>query len=95
MRRGAEPLRRDTEPPRLAAALASSALRQDHLLSSGEVAALLAVSPRTVARWAADEGLPAIRTMGGHRRYRWSDVKAWLVGPSARGFAPQVARSPG
>jgi excisionase family DNA binding protein len=49
-----------------------------HRLSSGEVAALLAVNPNTVARWATDESLPAIRTIGGHLRYRWADVAAWL-----------------
>jgi hypothetical protein len=31
----------------------------------------------TVARW-ADDGMPSFRTLGGHRRYRWADVRRWL-----------------
>jgi hypothetical protein len=46
----------------------------DALLSTGEVAALLGVSPSKVAYW----NLPCIRTLGGHRRYRWGDVRARL-----------------
>jgi excisionase family DNA binding protein len=41
---------------------------QPHLLPN-EVAALLHVSPKTVARWATDGRLPCRRTLGGHRRY--------------------------
>ena len=48
------------------------------LLSSSELARLLGVHAKTVARWRTDNGLPCIRTTGGHRRYRWSDVTAWL-----------------
>jgi excisionase family DNA binding protein len=48
------------------------------LLSSSELALMLGVHPKTVARWATDDGLPCIRTIGGHRRYRWSDATAWL-----------------
>jgi excisionase family DNA binding protein len=38
-------------------------------LQSGEVAAILHVSPKTVARWAQQGRLPCQRTLGGHRRY--------------------------
>jgi excisionase family DNA binding protein len=38
-------------------------------LRSAEVAAILQVSPKTVARWAQQGRLPFQRTMGGHRRY--------------------------
>jgi excisionase family DNA binding protein len=50
----------------------------DQLLRAIELARLLNVSPKTIARWAADEGLPCIRTVGGHRRYHWADVATWL-----------------
>jgi excisionase family DNA binding protein len=38
-------------------------------LRSAEVAAILQVSPKTVARWAKEGRLPCQRTLGGHRRY--------------------------
>jgi excisionase family DNA binding protein len=50
----------------------------DQLRRAIEVARLLNVSPKTIGRWAADEGLPCIRTIGGQRRYCWADVAAWL-----------------
>jgi len=44
--------------------------RRRTLLTTGEVAELLAVSPRTVDRWAEQHLLPVrARTLGGHRRY--------------------------
>jgi excisionase family DNA binding protein len=39
------------------------------LLHTSEVAALLGVSPKTIARWAKNGKLPFRRTLGGHRRY--------------------------
>jgi excisionase family DNA binding protein len=33
------------------------------------VAAILQVSPKTIARWAQQGRLPCQRTLGGHRRY--------------------------
>lgn len=38
-------------------------------LSRAEVATLLGVSPSTVTRWARQGRLPAVETLGGHRRY--------------------------
>jgi excisionase family DNA binding protein len=38
-------------------------------LRSAQVAAILQVSPKTVARWAQEGRLPCQRTLGGHRRY--------------------------
>ena len=38
-------------------------------LLTSQVADLLHVSPKTVARWAKDGRLPFQRTLGGHRRY--------------------------
>ena len=39
------------------------------LLRSAEAAAILQVSPKTIARWAQQGLLPCQRTLGGHRRY--------------------------
>jgi len=36
------------------------------------------VDPKTVTRWAKAGKLSAIRTLGGHRRYRESKVKELL-----------------
>jgi excisionase family DNA binding protein len=43
--------------------------RAASFLRSAEVAAILQVSPKTVARWAQQGLLPNQRTLGGHRRY--------------------------
>ena len=50
------------------------------LLTPAEVAALFRVDPKTVTRWAKAGKLSSIRTLGGHRRYRESEVKALLAG---------------
>lgn len=46
----------------------------ERLLTPAEVAAVFGVDPKTVARWAQAGRLPYLRTLGGHRRYRQSDV---------------------
>lgn len=48
------------------------------LLTPAEVAALFRVDPKTVTRWAKAGKLTSIRTLGGHRRYRESEVKELL-----------------
>jgi len=48
------------------------------LLTPSEVASLFRVDPKTVTRWAKSGKLTAIRTLGGHRRYRQSEVQALL-----------------
>lgn len=49
------------------------------LLTPAEVAALFRVDPKTVTRWAKAGKLSSIRTLGGHRRYRESEVRALLA----------------
>ena len=46
----------------------------ERLLTPAEVASLFGVDPRTVTRWAAAGRLAPVRTPGGHRRYRRSEV---------------------
>jgi excisionase family DNA binding protein len=48
------------------------------LLTPAEVAAIFRVDPKTVTRWAKSGKLTAIRTLGGHRRYRKSEVQNLL-----------------
>ena len=53
--------------------------QDEQLLTPREVAALFRVDPKTVTRWAQDGKLSALRTLGGHRRYRASEVRALLA----------------
>ncbi|HEX7658024.1 MAG TPA: BldC family transcriptional regulator [Pseudonocardiaceae bacterium] len=51
----------------------------ERLLTPGEVATLFRVDPKTVTRWATAGRIGSIRTPGGHRRFRESEVKALLA----------------
>lgn len=51
------------------------------LMTPAEIAKLFRVDPKTVTRWAKAGKLSAIRTLGGHRRYRESEVRALLDRP--------------
>jgi excisionase family DNA binding protein len=50
------------------------------LLTGAEVAALFQVGTKTVTRWANTGKLTALRTLGGHRRFRESEVRNLLGG---------------
>ena len=50
----------------------------EQLLTPSEVAALFRVNPKTVTRWARAGKLTAIRTLGGHRRFRVSEIRRCL-----------------
>ncbi len=62
-----------------------SASNQEKLLTPAEVASLFRVDPKTVTRWAKAGKLTSIRTLGGHRRYKESEVKALLKSISSTG----------
>ena len=51
---------------------------QEVLLTPSEVAQLFRVDPKTVTRWAKAGKLTAVKTLGGHRRYKESEVRALL-----------------
>jgi excisionase family DNA binding protein len=51
----------------------------ERLLTPGEVASLFRVDPKTVTRWATAGRIGSIRTPGGHRRFRESEVKTLLA----------------
>jgi excisionase family DNA binding protein len=55
-----------------------SSSNQEKLLTPAEVASLFRVDPKTVTRWAKAGKLTSIRTLGGHRRYKESEVKTLL-----------------
>ena len=50
----------------------------DSLLTPAEVAALFRVNPKTVTRWARAGKIMAIRTLGGHRRFRATEIRRCL-----------------
>ncbi len=50
----------------------------DALLTPAEVAALFRVNPKTVTRWARSGKITAMRTLGGHRRFRSSEIRRCL-----------------
>jgi excisionase family DNA binding protein len=50
----------------------------DALLTPAEVGALFRVNPKTVTRWARAGKITAIRTLGGHRRFRASEIRRCL-----------------
>lgn len=50
------------------------------LLTPGEVAAMFRVDPKSVTRWAKQGRLSSIKTPGGHRRFKESEVRALLAG---------------
>ncbi|MER3453475.1 MAG: MerR family DNA-binding transcriptional regulator [Acidimicrobiia bacterium] len=52
---------------------------RDDLLTPAEVAALFRVNPKTVTRWARAGKITAIRTLGGHRRFRRSEIEQYLA----------------
>ena len=50
----------------------------EQLLTPSEVAAMFRVNPKTVTRWARAGKISAIRTLGGHRRFRASEIRKYL-----------------
>ncbi len=53
---------------------------EEELLTPAEVARMFRVNPKTVTRWARAGKISAIRTLGGHRRFRASDIRKILEG---------------
>ena len=62
----------------------------ERLLTPHQVAALFRVDPKTVTRWASNGWIGSIRTPGGHRRFRESEVLA-LVAERAMPAPPSTA----
>jgi excisionase family DNA binding protein len=56
----------------------------ESLLTPAEVAQIFRVDPKTVTRWAKVGKLTFIRTLGGHRRFRETEVRAILNGRNPR-----------
>jgi predicted site-specific integrase-resolvase len=54
------------------------------LLTPAEVATMIRDDPKTVTRWPKPGKLTSILTLGGHRRYRESEVRSLLAGVPAQ-----------
>jgi excisionase family DNA binding protein len=75
---GQSGIRRNRKP--IGVTMATRTPESEPLLTPAEVATMFRVDPKTVTRWAKAGKLSAIRTLGGHRRYRESEVRALLAG---------------
>ena len=60
----------------------------ERLLTPGEVAALFRVDPKTVTRWASAGRIGSIRTPGGHRRFRETEVRLMLAQLTSEATVP-------
>jgi excisionase family DNA binding protein len=56
----------------------NSGSEPEQLLTPSEVAAMFRVNPKTVTRWARAGKISAIRTLGGHRRFKASEIRKFL-----------------
>ncbi|MEV4096113.1 BldC family transcriptional regulator [Streptosporangium saharense] len=65
----------------------------ERLLTPGEVAHIFGVDPKTVNRWSLTGKIPSLKTPGGQRRYRQSDIDALLGQPVRTSEAIAVGRS--
>ncbi len=65
-----------------------TAHREPEWLTLGQAARFLGVAQSTMRKWADQGVVPAIRTHGGHRRFRRGDLEAFLVRSAA---GPQQA----
>jgi excisionase family DNA binding protein len=71
---------RKTGPRGEAVDMSARTPEAEPLLTPAEVATMFRVDPKTVTRWAKAGKLTSIRTLGGHRRYRETEVRALLAG---------------
>lgn len=50
-------------------------MEYEELLTPAEVAAMFRVNAKTVTRWARSGRLSYVTTLGGHRRYKASEIE--------------------
>ncbi len=64
-------------------------------MTLGQAAALLSISSSTLRRWADDGRIPTVRTSGGHRRFRLSELRQLAPPPTTvRLRAPKLPDGP-
>ncbi|WP_428347248.1 BldC family transcriptional regulator [Nocardioides sp.] len=60
--------------------MSANSTDSETLLTPAEVAAMFRVDPKTVTRWAKAGKISSIRTLGGHRRFRETEIRRLLDG---------------
>ena len=85
-------LRRYAAPSRQPLSGRGDRTDRSELLTPAEAARKLGVTPNTVTRWSRDGKISAIQTMGGHRRFRRSEIERLLGDSSlvASGLMPNA-----
>jgi excisionase family DNA binding protein len=58
--------------------IAGGPMAENELLTPSEVADMFRVNPKTVTRWARAGRISAVRTLGGHRRFRASEIRRFI-----------------
>ena len=53
-------------------------MAENELLTPAEVAEMFRVNPKSVTRWARAGKISAVRTLGGHRRFRADEIRRFL-----------------
>lgn len=64
---------------------ARNLLGREKPFTTGELAELFGVNPRTVSRWANARNIEHFKTLGGHRRYLAEDVVKYFKKIKGRG----------
>jgi excisionase family DNA binding protein len=70
--------KRERTDRRVLIAVEAPLMAENELLTPSEVAAMFRVNPKTVTRWARAGKISAVRTLGGHRRFRASEIRRFL-----------------
>ncbi len=63
-------------------------VQREELMTSAEVAAMFGVNRSTPVQWAKTGRISAVRTPGGHRRYRKGEIIELLNGGSQQATRP-------
>ena len=51
----------------------------ERILTTNELSIILRVSKSTIKRWTDDGTLQCVRTPGGHRKFKLSDVRKFII----------------
>lgn len=73
-------------------------MQREELMTSAEVAAMFGVNRSTPVQWAKSGRISAVRTPGGHRRYRKGEIVELLAGstqPSTTGVTHEESTPAG